>query len=150
MSICLRATFSYLALAGSITIASAQNASTDQWQGPARAELKSFMLRQKAIVDIPARIAFYGDFDGDGQEDALLFMYIPIEGAASGVDLDVALFRGNAGRYKFFRKVPEIFGQSPHNVSFTNGKIDLTMKVPRQGDAHCCPTGSKSFTIRTK
>ena len=64
---------------GLVTPTWAQDA---QWEGPGRAEIKALVAKQKGFLDLPTPIAFYGDFNGDGQEDAVVFVYTDIEGAA--------------------------------------------------------------------
>jgi hypothetical protein len=131
-----------LALLGPGVPASAQDM---QWQGPARAEIKAFVTKQKGDVDRP--VAFYGDFNGDSQEDAVVFVYTDIEGAAGNFDLKVALFRGEAGKYRFMRYAPNVFGIEPREAKFSNGVVEITTTMPRAGDPRCCPTGSKRYAI---
>jgi hypothetical protein len=119
-----------------------------QWQGSGRAELKAFVQKQGGDLDLPRSIAFYGDFNGDRQEDALVFIYSDIEGAAGNFDLKVALFRGEAGKYRFMRYAPNIFGQNPRNAKFSKGLAEITTTMPKPGDSRCCPTGSKRYRIR--
>jgi hypothetical protein len=132
----------FLGTLGSSSVASAQNA---QWQGPARAEIKAFVKKQKGDVDQP--VAFYGDFNGDNQEDAVVFLYKDIEGAAGNFDLKVALFRGEAGKYRFVRYASDVFGIEPREAKFSNGSVEITTTVPRADDPRCCPTGSKRYAI---
>lgn len=134
-----------LAFLGTLGCSSAAGARDVQWQGPARAEIKAFVAKQKGEVDRP--IAFYGDFNGDGQEDAVVFVYTDIEGAAGNFDLKVALFRGEAGRYRFMRYAPDVFGTEPRQAKFANGVVEVTTTVLRAGDSRCCPTGSKRYAI---
>lgn len=126
-------------------------AKDDQWNGPGRAAIKAFVKKRGGLVeDVSFPIAFYGDFNGDGNEDAVVFIYSPIPGAASGVDLKVALFKGQGGKYKFMRYVPNIYGQEPRNVVFSDGKVEVTTSILGDNDAHCCPSHPKKYTIKTK
>lgn len=121
----------------------------EQWAGPARSELQAFARQQKGYMDVPFQSTFYGDFNGDGQEDAVVFVYTNIEGAAGNFDLKVVLFRGEGGRYRFLRDAPNVFGVEPRNARFAKGRVEITTTMPRPGDPRCCPTGSKTFAIRT-
>lgn len=134
-------------LAGGAIDATAQDAARQQWQGPARAELRSFAQRQKAMLHLPGQIAFYGDFTGDGQEDAVLFIYADIPGAAGNFSLKVALFRGEGGKYRFLRYASGVYGTEPRDAKFSKGKVEVTLATLRPTDARCCPTGSKRYSI---
>ena len=120
-----------------------------QWEGPGRAEIKAFVAEQKGWLDLPTPIAFYGDFNGDGQEDAVVFVYSDIEGAAGNFDLKVALFEGANGKYRFMRYAPEVYGLDPRDAKFSNGLVEITTTMPRPNDPRCCPTGSERYAIST-
>jgi len=119
-----------------------------QWQGPGRDELKKFVEKEGGATDMPKPVSFYGDFDGDGQEDAVVFIYSTIEGAAGNFDLKVALFRGDAGKFRFLSYAKNVFGSEPRNAKFEKGKVLIITTMPKQGDPRCCPTGSKRYTIK--
>ena len=120
-----------------------------QWEGPGRAEIKTFVAEQKGWLDLPTPVAFYGDFNGDRQEDAVVFVYSDIEGAAGNFDLRVALFEGADGKYRFMRYAPEVYGLDPRDAKFSNGLVEITTTMPRPNDPHCCPTGSERYAIGT-
>lgn len=120
-----------------------------QWRGVARAGLKEFVREQRGMLELPWPIAFYGDFTGDGQDDAIVFVYRDIEGAAGNFDLKVALFIGEGSTFKFLRYAPNIYGEQPRQPKFSHGVVELTTTMPRPGDPRCCPTGSKRYSIET-
>jgi len=122
----------------------------NQWQGPGRSEIRAFVEQQKGWLDLPTPIAFYGDFNGDGEEDAVVFIYSDIEGAAGNFNLDVALFEGADGKYRFMRNAPEVYGTEPRDAKFSNGMVEITTTMPRPEDPRCCPTGSERFVIETQ
>jgi len=90
---------------------------------------------------------FYGDFSGDGAADALAYYLTPLGG--SGFNVSWALFRNEGGAMTFVRREEAVYGTEPRDVVFANGSITLTTTMPREGDPHCCPTGSQSWTIAT-
>ncbi len=90
--------------------------------------------------------SFFGDFTGDGAPDAIAFSYIDTGGSAA--NLDVSLFRNDAGHMTHVRQV-EVWGQEPRDVAFSVGRITLTTTMPKPGDPHCCPTGSQQWTVAT-
>ena len=119
-----------------------------QWEG-SRTDIKAFVAKQKGMLDLPHPIAFYGDFNGDRREDAIVFIYRDIAGAAGNFDLRVALFEGSEGRYRLLRLVPGVYGTEPRQVAFSNGLIEITTTILRPEDSRCCPTGSMRHKIRT-
>jgi hypothetical protein len=121
-----------------------------QWGGSGRAEIKAFVAEQKGWLDLPFPVAFYGDFNGDAQEDAVVFVYSDIEGAAGNFNLNVALFEGAGGKYRFVRYAPEIYGTEPRDAKFSNGLVEITTTMPGPNDPRCCPTGSERFSISTR
>lgn len=90
---------------------------------------------------------FYGDFNGDGAQDALA--WVLYSGGGNSALLDVALFRNQGGRMTYYRSAADVYGSEPQNVVFATGRITLTSTMPRPGDARCCPTGSEAWTINT-
>lgn len=118
-----------------------------QWQGPGRTAIKSYVSKQGGMTDLPHPIVLYGDYTGDGQDDAIVFIYKPSGGSA--INLDVVLFTGEQGRFQFKKKVPDVFGDRPRDAKFSKGLIELTTTMPKPGDPRCCPTGSKRYRIRT-
>lgn len=91
---------------------------------------------------------FYGDFTGDGLDDALAWVLYPSGGNSEF--LDVALFRNEGGLMAYFRSIDNVFGGNPRDVVFDQGRITLTTTMPKQGDPRCCPTGSRNWVINTK
>jgi len=119
-----------------------------QWQGPGRAGIKGYVEKAGGMTDLPFPIALYGDFTGDGQDDAIVFVYTDTGG--SGPALDVVLFTGDHGTYRFKKHVHNVYGEEPRNAKFSKGLIELTTTMPKPGDPHCCPTGSKRYRIPTE
>lgn len=91
---------------------------------------------------------FYGDFTGDGRDDALAWVLYPSGGNSEF--LDVALFRSEGGHMVYYRSIDNVFGGNPRDVVFDQGRITLTTTMPKQGDPRCCPTGSRDWVIDTK
>ena len=48
------------------------------------------------------------------------------------------------------QEIFEIFGDAPRDVTFSQGKIEVTTTMPKPGDPRCCPTGSARWTIDRK
>lgn len=90
---------------------------------------------------------FYGDFSGDGVEDALAWILYPSGGNSEF--LDVALFRNDGGLMAHYRSIDDVFGGNPRNVVFEQGRITLITTVAKPGDPRCCPTGSREWVIDT-
>jgi hypothetical protein len=90
---------------------------------------------------------FYGDFTGDGLDDALAWILYPSGGNSDF--LDVALFRNEDGFIVYYRSINDVFGGNPRDVVFEHGRITLTTTMPAPGDARCCPTGSERWIIDT-
>jgi hypothetical protein len=134
-------------LAAALLASPAAMADTAQWQGPGRAVIKAYVEKAGGMTDLPFPVALYGDFTGDGQDDAIVFVYTPSGG--SGMNLDVVLFTGERGSYRFKKLVPNVFGERPRDAKFSRGVIELTTTMPKPGDPHCCPTGSKRWRIKT-
>ena len=91
---------------------------------------------------------FYGDFSGDGVDDALAWIFYPSGGNSDF--LHVALFRNDGGTMNFYRSINDVFGGDPRNVVFETGRITLTSTMPAPGDPRCCPTGSQDWEIDTR
>jgi hypothetical protein len=91
---------------------------------------------------------FYGDFTGDGLDDALAWILYP-SGGNSDL-LDVALFRNERDQMTYYRSVDNVFGGDPRNVVFEQGRITLTTTMSNPGEPRCCPTGSQNWVIDTK
>ncbi|MBL8550777.1 MAG: hypothetical protein JNJ73_12405 [Hyphomonadaceae bacterium] len=90
---------------------------------------------------------FYGDFSGDGAVDALA--WADYETGGSSANHTVALFRNEGGAMTFLRTDETVYGSEPREVGFTPGFIRLTTTMPKEGDPHCCPTGSQEWMIET-
>lgn len=90
---------------------------------------------------------FYGDFTGDGMDDALAWILYPSGGNSDF--LDVALFRYENGQLSYYRSVDNIFGGNPRNVVMTPGQITLTTTMHKPDEPRCCPTGERDWVIDT-
>lgn len=87
----------------------------------------------------------YGDFSGDGVDDALAWILYPTGGNSDF--LHVVLFRNENGQMMYHHSADEVFGSNPREVVFTRGRITLTTTMPNPGDPRCCPTGSQNWEI---
>lgn len=90
---------------------------------------------------------FYGDFTGDGMDDALAWILYPSGGNSDF--LDVALFRYENGQLSYYRSVDNVFGGNPRNVVITPGQITLTTTMHKPDEPRCCPTGERQWVIDT-
>lgn len=90
---------------------------------------------------------FYGDFTGDGRDDALVFAYYDDRSGGNAINLDVMLFEGRPGGFAFLRKVEDVFGQDPRAAQFSRGRIRITLTTLGPNDPRCCPTLPKQYTI---
>ena len=70
-------------------------------------------------------------------------------GGGNSAMISAGLFRIDGGKMSLIGPV-EIFGDAPRDVTFSQGKIEVTTTMPRPGDPHCCPTGSARWTIDRK
>jgi len=91
---------------------------------------------------------FYGDFTGDGMDDALAWILYPSGGNSDF--LDVALFRYENGQLSYYRSVDNVFGGNPRNVVITPGQITLTTTMHKPDEPRCCPTGERDWVIETE
>lgn len=91
---------------------------------------------------------FYGDYTGDGVDDALAWILYPSGGNSDF--LDVALFHNKNGRLVFDRSINNVFGGNPRDVVFTPEQITLTTTVHKQDEPRCCPTGERQWVIETE
>lgn len=104
------------------------------------------LIRQTAGNRVLEQRVFTGDFTGDGQADAVAFIYY--EGGGNAVRLRVALFQGEGGRFRFLRNADDVFGENPRQPVFRPGEFQVTTTMPRPGDPRCCPTGERRYTVR--
>ncbi|SON56376.1 hypothetical protein HDIA_2835 [Hartmannibacter diazotrophicus] len=93
---------------------------------------------------------FYGDYSGDGVDDAVAFLYMQNAGGGNSFDINIWAFKGAAGGFAFDREVQDVFGTEPRNAKFSKGKLAITTTMPKPGDPRCCPTGKKTWTIGLK
>ena len=70
-------------------------------------------------------------------------------GGGNSAMISGGLFRIDGGKMSLIGPV-ETFGDAPRDVTFSQGKIEVTTTMPRPGDPHCCPTGSARWTIDRK
>lgn len=91
---------------------------------------------------------FYGDYTGDGADDAVAFFYYekPDHGLyqrpGDGVVVEAALFRRVGGSYRFDGSA-DVGGQNPRNVSFGDRKVMVETTL-----AWSDPGVDRNWTIR--
>lgn len=112
--------------------------------GPAKRDIERHLARM-GIREVFSSPVFYGDFSGDGEQDAIAFVYHPSGGNAA--NLDVLMFKGDGRGFRFFRKAEGIYGEDPRDIAIRPGAIDVTMTTLGPNDARCCPTLEKGYTI---
>ena len=109
------------------------------------AEILAWARRAHSTNLIEPVTTFYGDFTGDGADDALVFAYFAMGG--SGAGLNVALFKNEDGHMAHFRDVDDVFGMEPRDAHFETGKITVSTLMPGPNDPHCCPTQRTPWEI---
>lgn len=113
-------------------------------KGPAAAA-----IRQKLGGDakrILVSEVFYGDFSGDGLDDAFARIFLNFEGGNSFYIRNM-IFLNDAGKYGFISEAEKPYGQEASKVRFSKGRITLQTKVSGPNDARCCPTKVEKWTI---
>ncbi|MBC8129033.1 MAG: hypothetical protein H7Y08_01780 [Rhizobiaceae bacterium] len=90
---------------------------------------------------------FYGDYSGDGAEDAVVFFYFADPNGGNSFDLEVTKLRQSDGRFRPDGLVEDVYGESPRDARFFEGRIEITMTTPQGDDPRCCPTGTTRYTI---
>jgi hypothetical protein len=91
--------------------------------------------------------SFFGDFTGDGVNDALLFSYYDVGG--SSAMLATSIHRGEAGGAFTYLKDVEVYGMEPRDAAFSVGSVTVTTLMPGPNDPHCCPTQPQEWTVET-
>ncbi len=132
------------AAAGETESAAAAAASFDQ--AAAEAELLAWARGLYGVNLIEPPSYFFGDYTGDGANDALVFAYYASGG--SSALLNVSIFR-NDGGHMVHQKEVEVYGMEPRDAAFTAGQIKVTTLMPGPNDAHCCPTQPQEWTVAT-
>lgn len=115
-------------------------------QAAAEAELLAWARGLYGTQLIEPLNTFFGDYTGDGANDALAFAYYDVGG--SGAMLNVSIFRNEDGRMVHEKQV-EVFGAEPRDAAFSAGQIKVTTLMPGPNDAHCCPTQPREWTVAT-
>ena len=87
---------------------------------------------------------FYGDYNGNGAQDALAFVYAYSGG--NSVAQEVWLLSSDSGFWARVTQV-EVYGQSPRDVRFSPGQILVTTDMPGPNDPRCCPSEETTWTL---
>ena len=109
------------------------------------------LLRLNDGVDgkFAAEIADYGDLDGDGLQDGLVFFTYESQRLGRAQFVAAYLFDGES--YALAATKP--LAGSDDNIhsaeieSVENGQIALRLNVLEPGDASCCPSGTRQQTL---
>lgn len=117
-------------------------------QGPARADVMQFMMRQpdRFLTRLIDAELIYGDFTGDGQNDVVGFFSAPFEDG-NAIELRVFSFRNESGKYVFNRAHQDASGMERRNVEFAPGRMSYTTLVVGPNDARCCPSTVRRFVL---
>ncbi|EHP94777.1 hypothetical protein [Methylorubrum extorquens] len=83
-----------------------------------------------------------------GGDAAIAVVRFQADPTGNAENLAVATFRSEGGRWTFVRKVENVFGQGPDRIAFEGRKAVFTMRVLRDGDGRCCPTGTKRYAVQ--
>lgn len=104
-------------------------------------------IRARDISDVFEANVFYGDFDDNGREDAISFVYYPSDG--NSFMLATWIWRQGENGYTLLRapSTDEIFGIEPRDFAFAQGAVEVTTTVPTANDPRCCPTGERRFVL---
>jgi hypothetical protein len=81
------------------------------------------------------------------QDVALAITHYP--GGGNSAMIGAGLFRIDNGKMSLIGPV-EIFGETPRDVKFSKGRIEVTTTMPKPGDPRCSPTGAARWTIDRK
>ncbi|WP_162561423.1 hypothetical protein [Methylobacterium terrae] len=121
-----------------------------QWNGPEKAALRTQVTARVGKVNSLEITPFYGDYNSDAKDDALVFAYYEDRNGGNSMSLDVFLFKGTAKGFSFVKKVPNVYGSSPRMARFGPGSIKVTLTTLGPNDPRCCPTATKEYTITAK
>jgi hypothetical protein len=113
--------------------------------GPAKRAIERHLGAAVVQTLLPSPV-FYGDFDGDGRQDAVAFVYAG-NAEGDGVRLDVLMFTGAEDGFRFLRKASSIAGENPRNVRIQPGRVSFVLMTPDPDDPDA--TRTKPYTIRT-
>lgn len=92
---------------------------------------------------------FSGDFTGDGRPDVLVISYYHDRDGGNSESIDVSLYEGTAGGFRYLKTVPNVFGESPWSAKFSRGQVRVTLTTLGPNDARCCPSVPKEYVIAT-
>lgn len=119
---------------------------------PSHPQIDSQLLRivkgEGRRAKVLGKRVFFGDYDGDGQRDALAFVYYDDGEGGNSAYLKVAVFHGEKGGFRFVKIANDVFGQEPRNARFGQGAIEITTTTTGPNDPRCCPTLVKRYVIR--
>lgn len=88
---------------------------------------------------------FFGDVNGDDIDDVLAVIYV--ETGVSGFSAKPTVFISEGEDFHPYQTLGPIDGVEPRDVSIRFGEVSLTTTIHAPGDAMCCPTEPKSWTL---
>ncbi|GEP01428.1 hypothetical protein GCM10007887_22980 [Methylobacterium haplocladii] len=118
-------------------------------QNNKRADLIALVKKKVGRVTDLQVNQFFGDFSGDGRDDALVVAYYASRGGGNSFEIAVMLFEAVGSGFRYLRDVPNVYGESPRGATFQRGQIKVTLTTLGPNDARCCPSVPKEYTIRT-
>lgn len=90
---------------------------------------------------------FFGDFNGDGRDDALVVAYYANRGGGNSSEIEVMLFLGTPSGFKFHKTVKDVYGENPRDAKFSQGQVRVTLTTLGRDDPRCCPSKLKEYVI---
>lgn len=126
------------------------NCASAQWNNPDKANLRMQVKSKVGKVRSLETTPFFGDYNSDGKDDALVFAYYDDRNGGNSTSLDVFLFKGTGRRFSFVKKIQDVYGTAPRMVRFSPGTIKVTLTTLGPNDPRCCPTATKEYVISAR
>ena len=120
---------------------SAQSAELAQFMNGVPGEIERYGSK---LGTLDGTATWQVDFTGDGAPDRIASFGIVLGGNA--VEDRVFLFENVGGSFVPMHEVK--VGGGIDSIVFDGGKLMFTVRVYKDGDAHCCPSGQKLVTHR--
>ena len=118
-----------------------------QAQDPGRRELAALVKKRVGRMNDLQTHPFFGDFNGDGRNDALVVAYYANRDGGNSYEIKVMLFEGQAGGFRFIRAVQDVYGEAPRAAKFARGQVRITLMTLGPNDPRCCPSVPKEYVI---
>ena len=113
-------------------------------EGPAQQPVEQWFNKSYQDADVEQWRVFYD------QAGSYALTVVDFSTGGNSVNTVVGVFRKEAdGKYVFLKegKPPKGLYGGITNVSFKSDAAIVDSAVPKPGDAHCCPTGKRTWKI---